>query len=57
MFVCTFHILIDIVSSGQIDPARILTQHEPLTSALEAYQAFDTRQSGWLKVALEPAIG
>ena len=31
------------------------SQTEPLTSAIEAYKAFDQRQPGWLKVELEPA--
>ena len=47
--------LLDKVRSGVLDPERILTQVEPLTSALEAYKAFDTRQPGWIKVKLEPA--
>jgi threonine dehydrogenase-like Zn-dependent dehydrogenase len=32
----------------------VLTQREPVTGALEAYQAFDTRQPGWIKVELLP---
>jgi threonine dehydrogenase-like Zn-dependent dehydrogenase len=43
------------VQSAVIDPATILTQTEPLTSAMEAYATFDRRQAGWLKVKLEPA--
>lgn len=46
--------LIELVQSGRIDPARILTKREPLTSVLEAYKAFDTRQPGWMKVELAP---
>lgn len=45
--------LMDLVRSGTVDPARLLTQKEPLTSALEAYQAFDRRQEGWIKVEIE----
>ena len=48
--------LIDLVRRGTMDPAKILTQTEPLTSAIEAYQAFDTRQPGWMKVKLQPAM-
>jgi threonine dehydrogenase-like Zn-dependent dehydrogenase len=48
--------LIDFVRRGTLDPAKILTQAEPLTSAIEAYKAFDTRQPGWMKVKLEPSI-
>lgn len=47
--------LVDLVRSGAVDPARILTQTEPLTDVLAAYQAFDTRQPGWIKVELRPA--
>jgi threonine dehydrogenase-like Zn-dependent dehydrogenase len=46
--------LIDLVRRGTIDPSKILTQTEPLTSAIEAYKAFDTRRPGWMKVKLEP---
>jgi threonine dehydrogenase-like Zn-dependent dehydrogenase len=46
--------LVDLVASGVIDPARILTQTEPLADAIEAYKAFDRRESGWVKVELRP---
>jgi threonine dehydrogenase-like Zn-dependent dehydrogenase len=46
--------LIDTVRSGEVNPAKILTQHEALGSAIEAYKAFDDRQEGWIKVKLEP---
>ncbi len=48
--------LIDLVSSGVVDPARILTQGEPLISAIDAYKSFDERQPGWIKVKLEPVV-
>ena len=47
--------LVEMVRTGAIDPQQVLTQQEPLTSAIEAYKAFDTRQPGWIKVELEPA--
>jgi threonine dehydrogenase-like Zn-dependent dehydrogenase len=47
--------LVDMVRSGRIDPSAILTQAEPLTSAIEAYEAFDRRESGWTKVELAPS--
>jgi len=47
--------LIGLVASNLVQPTRVLTQIEPLTSVLEAYQAFDQRQAGWIKVELEPA--
>lgn len=46
--------LIDLVRSGAIDPVRVLTKVEPLQSALEAYEAFDRREPGWIKVELKP---
>jgi len=46
--------LVDLVSAGVIDPAHILTQAEPLADAIEAYKAFDRRESGWVKVELKP---
>jgi threonine dehydrogenase-like Zn-dependent dehydrogenase len=47
--------LIDLVRGGVVDPAMVLTQHEPVADAIEAYRAFDERQPGWLKVELQPA--
>jgi threonine dehydrogenase-like Zn-dependent dehydrogenase len=47
-------LLLEKVRSGVISPSRVLTQTEPLTSVIEAYKAFDTRQPGWTKVELEP---
>ena len=47
--------ILDLVRTGAVDPTRVLTQHEPLTAALDAYRAFDTRQPGWIKVELTPA--
>lgn len=46
--------LLDMVKSKEIDPAKLLTQTEPLGSAIEAYKAFDRRESGWIKVELRP---
>jgi len=49
--------LIELIRTGAIDPSRVITQHEPLSDAVEAYLAFDRRQTGWLKVKLEPQAG
>lgn len=46
--------LIELVGTGTFDPARVLTQSEPLLSALDAYRAFDLREPGWIKVKLDP---
>jgi threonine dehydrogenase-like Zn-dependent dehydrogenase len=48
--------LIDLVRRGTVNPSKILTQTEPLMSAIEAYKAFDTRRPGWMKVKLEPSV-
>jgi threonine dehydrogenase-like Zn-dependent dehydrogenase len=45
--------LIELVQGKAVDPSKILTQRAPLTSAIEAYQAFDLRKPGWLKVELQ----
>jgi len=42
------------VRLGVVDPLEILTQTEPLISAIDAYKAFDQRLSGWMKVELLP---
>ena len=36
---------------AEVDVAGV----EPMTSVLDAYARFDTRQSGWIKVELKPA--
>jgi threonine dehydrogenase-like Zn-dependent dehydrogenase len=48
-------LLLERVRTGAIDPSRVLTQQEPIASAIDAYRHFDRRESGWLKVELEPA--
>jgi threonine dehydrogenase-like Zn-dependent dehydrogenase len=47
--------LVEVVRSGAMDPTKLITQQEPMLSAIEAYEAFDERQPGWLKVELQPA--
>jgi threonine dehydrogenase-like Zn-dependent dehydrogenase len=47
--------LIELVAAGVMDPTDFLTQTEPLTTAIDAYRAFDERQPGWIKVELIPA--
>jgi threonine dehydrogenase-like Zn-dependent dehydrogenase len=46
--------LLDLVVSGTIDPLKVLTKVEPMQSAIEAYEAFDRREPGWIKVELKP---
>jgi threonine dehydrogenase-like Zn-dependent dehydrogenase len=47
--------LVKLVEDETVDPTIILTEIEPLTDAIEAYKAFDKREAGWVKVALQPA--
>jgi threonine dehydrogenase-like Zn-dependent dehydrogenase len=47
--------LIQLVRTGAIDPAEILSQEKPIASVIDAYQQFDRRETGWLKVAIQPA--
>lgn len=47
--------LLQLVASGSVDPALLLTGHEPLSDVMSAYRDFDRREPGWVKVALDPA--
>ena len=46
--------LVDMVKIGTVDPTMILTHRAPITSAIDAYAAFDARKEGWIKVELLP---
>jgi len=46
--------LVDLVAAGVVDPTRIITEHEHMEDAISAYEAFDKREPGWLKVELQP---
>lgn len=48
------HELIDLVQSGATGLAANLTQEEPLTDVIGAYESFDRREPGWVKVKLAP---
>lgn len=45
--------LLERVKSGEIDPSKVLTNEENLSSAIDAYAAFDRREDGWMKVMLK----
>lgn len=49
--------LVDLVAAGVVDPTTVLTKQETMQDAISAYEAFDKRQPGWLKVELEPQAG
>jgi threonine dehydrogenase-like Zn-dependent dehydrogenase len=46
--------LVRMVKEGNVDPEKVLTQREPVLSALEAYKEFDRRRAGWIKLELVP---
>ncbi|RYZ97105.1 MAG: glutathione-dependent formaldehyde dehydrogenase, partial [Moraxellaceae bacterium] len=46
--------LIELVQNRRIDPSKILTHVKPMDDAIEAFKAFDLRESGWVKVELRP---
>jgi threonine dehydrogenase-like Zn-dependent dehydrogenase len=46
--------LLELVRTGGFDPSSILTQETPIADAIEAYEHFDRREDGWIKVKLEP---
>lgn len=48
--------LLDLVRTAALDPTMILSQVQPMVSAIDAYKAFDQRQPGWLKVELLPPV-
>ncbi len=47
--------LIDIVASGRMTLAPNLSHHLPFDQVVDAYEAFDHRDDGWVKVALDTA--
>ncbi len=46
--------LMEIVSSGMVQPERVITQEQPIASAIDAYRMFDQHKAGWMKVELRP---
>ncbi|HVV48450.1 MAG TPA: zinc-dependent alcohol dehydrogenase [Polyangia bacterium] len=49
--------LLELVRAGAVHPSAIITQHQPLASAIEAFEAFDRREPGWVKVRLDVLAG
>lgn len=48
--------LLELVLSKRVDPAKILTQIKPMSDAIAAFEAFDRRERGWIKVELHPQM-
>ncbi|GAB2788999.1 zinc-dependent alcohol dehydrogenase [Halomonas shantousis] len=49
--------LIELTQAGKLDPANILSQARPIADVIEAFEAFDRRDEGWIKVELLPQAG
>ena len=47
--------LIELTRSGAVDPAAVLTDLEAIADAENAYEEFDRRAPGWIKIELEPS--
>ncbi|SKA12875.1 alcohol dehydrogenase catalytic domain-containing protein [Consotaella salsifontis] len=47
--------LVEMVRTGALRPETILTEMEPMTDVIEAYETFDAQDKGWIKVELDPA--
>ncbi len=47
--------LVELVRNGTVDPLKVLTRREPMTSVIDAYKTFAAHKPGWVKVELEPA--
>jgi glutathione-independent formaldehyde dehydrogenase len=45
----------DLIVTGRAKPSTIISHHEPLDRAPDAYRHFDARRDGYLKVVLRPA--
>ncbi len=48
--------LLRLVASGVVDPSTVISQDEPLSDALSAYEHFDRRDAGWVKTTLTPGL-
>jgi threonine dehydrogenase-like Zn-dependent dehydrogenase len=47
--------LVGLTRAGVVDPSVLVTQIADTHNVIEAYEQFDQRRPGWLKVALDPA--
>jgi threonine dehydrogenase-like Zn-dependent dehydrogenase len=51
----TWPALVPLVQAGRIAPERVFTHRMPLSEGARAYQLFDRREDGVLKVLLDPS--
>jgi threonine dehydrogenase-like Zn-dependent dehydrogenase len=47
--------LVELTRAGVVDPSALITQIADIHDAVSAYEEFDRRRPGWLKVALDPS--
>ena len=47
--------LVELARAGVVDPSALITEVADVHDAVRAYEEFDLRRPGWLKVALDPA--
>jgi threonine dehydrogenase-like Zn-dependent dehydrogenase len=47
--------LVELTRAGVVDPSALITKIADTHDVIEAYEQFDRRRPGWLKVALDPA--
>jgi hypothetical protein len=43
-----------MIQARRIDATKILTQVKPMSDVIAAFEAFDRREGGWIKVELKP---
>ncbi|MFP4163923.1 MAG: zinc-dependent alcohol dehydrogenase [Chitinispirillaceae bacterium] len=48
--------LMGMVESGIVDPTKVISQVEPISSVINAYKEFDAGHNGWVKVELVPGM-
>lgn len=46
--------LLELVRTGAVDPVAVLSHIRPIGDAIAAYETFDARAPGWIKVELQP---
>jgi threonine dehydrogenase-like Zn-dependent dehydrogenase len=49
---CHWPELIPLIRAGRLHPERVITHHIPLSDGARAYNLFDARESGALKMVL-----
>lgn len=44
----------ELIAGGAVQPETVITQEQPIRSAIDAYRMFDQHKAGWMKVELRP---